>query len=231
MNSEINILSTRPLPASMLEEAEQNGIRIDLISFIHTEPVGGLEQQLAELANKEIAAVFTSMNAVNALGSYNPKWKIFCIGDATQAAVRRNFEKSTIAGTAPNASELAGVILNAGIKEIVFFCGDQRRAELPDKLRASDVSVEEIIVYRTVATPKKIEKNYNGILFFSPSAAESFFEVNTVNPYTVLFAIGSTTGNTIKKFTDNSVITSDSQGKEELARHAITYFKGILNPD
>jgi uroporphyrinogen-III synthase len=216
----------------MLEEAEQHGIRIDLISFIHTEPVAGLEQQLTELAKQEIVAVFTSMNAVEAVSNYTAgaHWKIFCIGEATQNLVRKYFDEDAIAGAAPSASGLADVIINAGVKEVVFFCGDQRRAELPDKLKASHVSIKEIIVYRTIPTPKKIEKNYNGILFFSPSAAESFFEVNTVNPYTILFAIGNTTGNTIKKFTDNSVITSNNPGKEELARHAITYFKSIRNP-
>lgn len=227
MSAEINILSTRPLPATMLEEAEQSGIRIDLISFIHTERIAGLELQLQELAKKEIVAVFTSVNAVQALSNCNPNWKIFCVADATQAAVRRSFENSEIAGTAQNASELADVIVNAGVKEVVFFCGDQRRAELPDKLKAANISIHEIIVYRTIATPKRIEKNYNGILFFSPSAAESFFQLNTVNPYTVLFAIGNTTGNAIKKFTGNAVITSDNPGKEELARHAITYFKSL----
>ena len=233
MNYEMTILSTRPLPAPLLEEAERNGIRIDIISFIHTEPVTGLDEQLADLLDQEITAVFTSMNAVEAVSHHvhhAPNWKIFCIGDATQAAVRRHFGEDVIACTAPNASALADVIINAGVKEAVFFCGDMRRPELPDKLSSAHVSLKEIMVYRTIPTPKKIEKTYAGILFFSPSAAESFFSVNTVGPYTVLFAIGNTTGNAIKKFTSNSVITSsEAQGKEELARHAISYFKTMRN--
>lgn len=231
MNYEITILSTRPLPATMLEEAEQNGIRVDIISFIHTEPVPGLDEQITGLLNKELTVIFTSMNAVEAVGGHHANWKIFCIGDATQAAVKRHFGEDAIAGTAQNAAELADVIINAGVKEAVFFCGDIRRAELPDKLAAANIPLKEITVYRTIPTPKKIEKSYNGILFFSPSAAESFFSVNQLSPYTVLFAIGNTTGNTIRKFTGNAVITSDAPGKEELARHAIAYFRTVQNPN
>ena len=213
MNYKVNILSTRPLSPSVLEEAQQNDVHIDIISFIHTEAITSneLQQEIAGLLSKKIVAVFTSMNAVEAVNDHangnKPSWKIFCIGNATATLARKYFGSAAIAGTgagtAQNASALAEVIIEENIKEVVFFCGDQRRDELPNKLTACNIPVNEITVYRTVATPQKIQKNYNGILFFSPSAAESFFSVNTISPYTVLFAIGNTTGNTIRKFTSN----------------------------
>ena len=233
MEYKIHILSTRPLPASVMDEAAQNDIEIDVIPFIHTEQVQDeqLKQQVLGLFEKEIVAVFTSMNAVEAVidhaGNHKPNWKIFCIGDATGNLVRMHFGHDAIAGTAQSAAQLADVIIHAGAKEVVFFCGEQRRPELPEKLAAKNISLKELIVYRTIATPKQVEKNYNGILFFSPSAVESFFSVNKIEYYTVLFAIGNTTGSTIRKFTSNAVITSDAPGKEELAQHAINYFKTI----
>jgi uroporphyrinogen-III synthase len=231
MEYKVHILSTRPLSPAILDEAAQNNIGIDIIPFIHTEQLQGeqVKLEITALLEREMVAVFTSMNAVEAVaehaGSRQPNWKIFCIGDATGTLVRRHFGAGTIAGHAQSAGALADVIVAAGVEEAVFFCGDQRRPELPEKLAASNVSLKEITVYRTIATPAKVEKNYNGILFFSPSAAESFFSVNKVNTYTVLFAIGNTTGDTIRKFTSNAVITSDAPGKEELARNAINYFK------
>ena len=233
MDYKIHILSTRSLPASVMDEAAQNDIEIDVIPFIHTEQVQDeqLKQQVVELFEKEIVAVFTSMNAVEAVvnhaGNHKPNWKIFCIGDATGNLVRKHFGQDAIAGTAQSAAHLADVIINNGAKEVVFFCGEQRRPELPGKLAAKNISLKEMIVYRTIATPKQVEKNYNGILFFSPSAVESFFSVNKISNYTVLFAIGNTTGNTIRKFTSNAVITSDAPGKEELAQHAIAYFTNV----
>lgn len=230
MNYKINILSTRPLRQSLLDEAAANDIYIDTISFIHTEPINDpqLQQEISLLLDREIIAVFTSMNAVDAVTDNmrhrKPNWKVFCIGDATGNLVSRYFGEAAITGTAQSAGELADVIINSGVKELVFFCGNQRRPELPEKLAKNKISVKELTVYRTITTPTKIEKNYNGILFFSPSAVESFFSANTINSYTVLFAIGNTTGDTIRKFTGNAVITSNAPGKEELARNAIEYF-------
>ena len=233
MEYKITILSTRPLPTSVLDEAAENNIEIDIVPFIHTEQIQSeqLKQQITAQFGKEIVAVFTSMNAVEAVieyaGNHKPNWRIFCIGDATGTLVRKHFGDEAINGAAQSASDLAKVIIDAGIKEVVFFCGEQRRPELPEKLSANNISLKEIIVYRTLATPQRVEKNYNGILFFSPSAVESFFSVNKLTGYTVLFAIGDTTGTTIRKFTSNAVFTSDAPGKDELARHAIRYFKNV----
>src|SRR5258706_9822828 len=50
----------------------------------------------------------------------------------------------------------------------------------------------------------RAEKVYDGILFFSPSGVESFFNTNEVNEQTILFAIGNTTATEIKKYTNRS---------------------------
>ena len=90
-------------------------------------------------------------------------------------------------------SALADSIIKTSIKNIVFFSGDQRRDELPEKLKKNHIEVEEIVVYKTIETPEPISKSYNAILFFSPSAVQSFFSKNTINDSTQIFAIGSTT--------------------------------------
>ena len=233
MEEKIYILSTRPLPQSILDEAEGQHVQIDTISFIHTEPIinNELKQQLISFFSKQLVAVFTSMNAVEAVAACSsgqkPAWKIFCIGDTTAALIREYFGQNSIAGTAQSAIELADVIIDAGVEQAVFFCGDMRRPELPDKLSANNIALEEIMVYKTIATPKQVENNYDGILFFSPSAAESFFAANTVKSNAVLFAIGDTTASTIQRFTGNAIVTGARPGKEMLAQQAIAYFKSI----
>ncbi|HEX9150948.1 MAG TPA: uroporphyrinogen-III synthase, partial [Flavobacterium sp.] len=84
--------------------------------------------------------------------------------------------------------------------------------------------VNEIVVYQTIAVPFKVEKKYHGILFFSPSAVESFFSNNKVTGQTVLFAIGKTTAMALKKYCNNKIITSDEPGKENLVRKMMEYF-------
>ena len=227
----ISILCTRPLPASLVEEAAANGIAIDELSFIETESILSVEvQQEIELASTEITTVvFTSMNAVDAvtifLDGHQPDWSIYSIGTATGKLIKAYFGEGRMAGTANDAASLAALIAEDRFTdEVIFFCGDQRRDELPEILRQNDIEVNEIVVYQTIATPHKIEKDYFGILFFSPSAVQSFFSKNKIASRTILFAIGNTTANEIRKYTTNKIIISDEPGKENLVAKMIEYF-------
>lgn len=227
----IVILSTRPLPASLIKEASDAGLEIETDSFIETEPLRTVEvqQQIEQAYLQSATVVFTSMNAVDAVAAVKedkrPDWEIYCIGQATQQFVKRYFGDELIAGTADSAAELAELIVEESTADdVIFFCGDQRRDELPSILREHDVDVNEIIVYHTVALPHKINKSYDGILFFSPSAVDSFFRQNKLGGETILFAIGNTTAEQVKKYTNNKIVTSVDPGKENLLRRAIEYF-------
>jgi uroporphyrinogen-III synthase len=70
-----------------------------------------------------------------------------------------------------------------------------------------------------------VERVYDGIAFFSPSAVESFFSINTVPEATRLFAIGETTAASISAYCSNPVVISDSPEKEALVRRMIDYFQ------
>ncbi|MES1222784.1 MAG: uroporphyrinogen-III synthase [Bacteroidota bacterium] len=224
-------MSTRPLNNTLIDEAAEQGIEIDIESFIETEAIQSIEvqQEIEQVLLRSATIVFTSMNAVEAVAEYMneemPDWIIYCIGETTQQLVKNYFGKKAIAGTADNAAELAELIAEEGYAdEVIFFCGDQRRDELPDILLSNDIQLTEIMVYHTIATPKKLRKTYNGILFFSPSAVNSFFSVNKIENLTALFAIGNTTAGAIKKHTTAGVIVSDRPGKENLIEKAINYF-------
>ena len=96
---------------------------------------------------------------------------------------------------------------------------------LCESLKKGGVSVDEIIVYQTVEVPKFVEKEYDGILFFSPSGVNSFFSLNTIEPETVLFAIGGTTAKAIKEQSENKIIVSEMPSKEQLVEKSIQYFQ------
>jgi uroporphyrinogen-III synthase len=229
--NKIDILCTRPLTEALIEEAANAGIVIDEIPFIETESILSVEvQQEIELAATEIATVvFTSMNAVDAvtifLDGHQPEWTIYSIGTATARLITAYFGEERIAGTANDASALAELIAEDRFTdEVIFFCGDQRRDELPDILRQHDIEVNEIVVYQTIEVPRKIDKEYYGILFFSPSAVRSFFKANKLPEKTIVFAIGNTTANEIKKFSNSKIIISDEPGKENLVQKMMEYF-------
>lgn len=227
----VRILSTRPLSPEVIADANAKGFVIDTLSFIHTESL--TDPEISKAVNHVdmfAAVIFTSMNAVEAvkamLGDKNPSWKIYCIGNTTKTLIEKYFPNSLIIGTAADATSLAKeVLLNKEISEVVFFCGNQRRDELPASLSSNDVEVKEVVVYSTYEVWNKVNENYDGILFFSPSAVNSFFAANKIVASTVAFAIGQTTAAEIGKHSSNRVVVSDKPGKEALVNAMMSYYK------
>lgn len=227
----VNILCTRPLDAAFINKAKNKNVAIDVLSFIDTSPKQDIEtQQEIEWASTEHAIVaFTSMNAVDAvtemLDEFIPEWTIYCLGQATRQRIAAYFGEQAIAGTAENAATLAEEIIeNEDPEEVIFFCGNRRREELPETLRRQKIEVNEIVVYETTLIKHTVEKTYDGILFFSPSAVESFFSNNTMPASTTVFAIGDTTAKTVKQFCGNKIVIAHQPGKEELLAQVVDYF-------
>ena len=229
--NKVHILSTAPVSEALVKEAARYNIIIDEISFIYTAEIKNpvTEQRIYDFANQKITAVFISTNAVDAIAGFIPanitSWKIFCTGNTTKKMVKKIFGEENICATADSAEQLAEkVVENSDLKNIVFFCGDQRRNELPGKLKSSGIAVEELIVYKTIKTPRVVSKRYHGILFFSPSAVQSFFSKNSITGTTQVFAIGATTANAVRSFATQPVIISHRPGKENLVALAIKHF-------
>lgn len=225
------ILSTRPIAETLIQQALQQHIKIDVFSFIETEAIDSIEvyEEIENALTESAVVVFTSMNAVEAvadhLNDYKPDWMIYCIGNTTKKLVQQYFGEEMIAGTANDATELAELIVEHDeVDEVIFFCGDKHRDELPSILNDNNIEVNEIEVYQTNLIHHTIDKKYNGILFFSSSAAESFFATNKLNNDTILFAIGNTTASALKKYSANKIIIADEPGKHSLVEKAIEFF-------
>lgn len=231
------VLSTKKLEPSLIEQAKQSGIEIIEQEFISIKPIRNKETvepiiQLAESGVNTIA--LTSSNAVEVLESYHHvgdtyyviDWKIFCLSGKTKESVESAlFSKKKIVGEAKNASELAKEIISQGIKELIFFCGNKRRDELPTILKEAGIKVHEVVVYETIETPIVATDDVEGILFFSPSAVQSFFSVNQLKKNVVCFAIGQTTADSIADFTDNRIIISESPSQEMMLASVNFYFQ------
>jgi uroporphyrinogen-III synthase len=228
----ITILSTGILDEQTVDEAFELDVVVETVPFIETSPVSAaaLKKEIEPLLHRHAFIIITSSNAADALaGSVEdglPNWTFFCVGASTRAKIRKYFGDTAVAASADNAMELGKAITEWGVQEeLIFFCGDQRRDELPDQLRERGIPLKEIVVYETRATPQKLTKQYEGILFFSPSAVQSFFSVNQLDPNTVLFTIGSTTAEALQAHTKNKIVIADKPGKEEVVNKAIEYFK------
>lgn len=233
MGNKIQILSTKPVGVELARIAGEHNICIDGVSFIETEEIISeeLKKIIAALSQQNITAVFTSAKAVNAVKKLlpaKPSWKIFCIGYQTKNSAADTFSEKNIIGIADNGEDLGEeIIKQSSIKKIIFFCGNQRRETLPEKLKKNGIELEEIVVYKTIEKPKIISKHYAGILFFSPSGVRSFFSVNKINETVQSFAIGATTAKEIKTYSQLPIIVSEHPDKEELVQLVIKHFSTI----
>ena len=228
-NNVIDILCTRPLSDEIILKALTENVKITTESFIETNAIVSKEviDTIESISKESCVVIFTSMNAVEMVASHIPgiiDWKIYCVGNTTKEIIRESFGNHVIHGVGRDAIEVADLMINDKISSAYFFCGDIRRPEMPEKLRSQGIVLNEIEVYKTVETPKKINNSFSGILFFSPSAVRSFFKLNAVKNESVLFAIGSTTAEEIRKYSGNKIIISDSSDKISLVNKMIAHF-------
>jgi len=237
------VLSTKKLESSLVEHANENGIEIIELEFISIKPIWDQEtfdRILSFINDKTLNIAFTSANAVDALNSYMHvndtyyvvDWNIFCLsGKTRQAILNALLLKKNIVGDANNATELANKIIKKGIREIVFFCSDKRRDELPTALKKANIQVHEIVLYETTETPVTVANDFDAVLFFSPSGVQSFFSANELTKETVCFAIGRTTATSIATFTQNKIIKSLAPDPKMLMEEVIEYFKQETTAD
>jgi uroporphyrinogen-III synthase len=168
-------------------------------------------------------AVITSKNTAKAILKKNLKiGNCFCVGEKTASFLREN--NFNIAEIADYGVNLAQIIVGKYPKEnFTFFCGNERRDELPTILKKNSVNFDEIEVYKTSLKPKQFEREFEGILFFSPSGVKSFVSKNKLDN-SIAFCIGSTTASEAKKHTSNIVIANKPSIENVIVR-AVNYFK------
>ena len=222
------LLSTRPLPKAVIEEAAEKNVIIEELSFIATKAVQdeAVFQKIKTLAGEKHTVVFTSMNAVEAVAHQvesTPDWKIYSLGNTTRKLIEDAWGPDKVIASAENAQRLGERLIDDGVGEVIFFCGNIRRDELPNKIRSEGGKMEEVVVYETEETPSILTKDYEGILFFSPSAVHAFFSSNKPSKNTVLFAIGKTTEEAIRQHKGKKIVVASVSDKVEMARDATDY--------
>jgi uroporphyrinogen-III synthase len=195
------VLSTKKLTEPQRSLLLQAGISLVEYNAIGIEP---LEFEVNGIIKN---AIITSQNTVNALVEKNVQIKnCFCVGVKTKALLEANgFEVNVMTDY---GKELAEIIVKEYADEaFTFFCGNLRRDEIPEQLKKSKVIFKEIEVYKTILKPKKFERTFDGVLFFSPSAVDSFVKENQLKN-TTAFCIGTTTAAEAEKHTNDIIIAT-----------------------
>lgn len=225
IEKETVIYSTRTISKAQ-KDSFPLSIGIEMADFITTRS-NRLKPTVIKHPIKNV--IFTSKNAVKAiLDNFSPAEvrfeNIYCVGRRTKRLIEKNFGKVI---HVENYGKKLGehLVQNLKEKEVTFFCGNKRRDELINILKNNSVTVNEIEAYQTQLTPKKMPKNKNikAILFYSPSAVQSFMQQNkTTNK--IAFCIGTTTAKEAEKHF-NQVIISKTPLVESVLQAAKDYFK------
>lgn len=225
------ILSTKQLAQQYIDYAADKGIVIECKSFIRIQPVSAeaFHELFSTLSNIS-TVVFTSEPGVKIvtgfLANKQLSWNVYCISGTTKRAVSELLPNATIVGTAEYGKDLAAKIVADGVGEVVFFCSEIRMPTIPETLKAKGIKVTEVVAYHNLPAPEKLERAYDGVMFFSPSAIRSFFSLNHITADVPFFAIGKTTAAALKQY-PNPIIASEHPDVTVLIDTIINHYKAL----
>ena len=231
MKNNFSILSTKILKPYILQQLVDNDFNILEHNFIKIEEIKNT-QFISVLNEHQPNYIFTSKNAVRSFVKQTVDSKIkinkkavFCTlsGETQKALLDEGFSATLVAD---NATDLANkIIKEKNFKEAIFFCGEKRRDELPIILREAGIALTELVLYKNIEQPKKIDNDFQAILFFSPSAIKSFFKENVLQKTTACFCIGYTTANALKEYKiTNKTIVSNYPSQQVMIDVVLNYF-------
>ena len=222
MTKPIQILSTKTLLPIQKQTFLDANFELVTHNFIET------NSKNFELNDVYDNLIFTSQNAVQSILQH-PKCNdlksknVFSVGMKTKDLLTQNqFNVVAYTGYAADLAEIISLIYSK--ESFTFFSGNLRRNVVPETLQKNDIKFNEIKVYETVLTSKKITTKPNGILFFSPSAVESYLQLNSLNDQTC-FCIGETTAETLESYGITNFVIADKPSVENVINEVIEYYK------
>lgn len=221
MAKQINIVVTKILLPNQKQLLLDDNILVIEEDFIETK-IKNFE--LSKINNN---LIFTSQNAVQSILKH-PKCdalktkNVFSVGMKTKDLLTENgFNVIAYTGYAADLAEIISLIYSK--ENYTFFCGNLRRDILPNTLKENGITFNEIEVYETNVTSKKVNKKVDGILFFSPSGVESYLKLNTIKDE-MCFCIGDTTAETLENKKIKNIIIADKPSVENVIDKVIEYY-------
>lgn len=147
--------------------------------------------------------------------------RCFTVGQKTTALLEENNYK--VAKTTQNGAELGYFIAkNYKNEHFTYFCGKQRRDELPTILKEESVFCNEVVTYETHKNVRTFHQKFDGVLFYSPSAVNAFAKANKINK---AFCIGNTTAKEARIYTDHVIVSNATSIESTIAKAVNTLKK------
>ncbi len=225
MIKQINILSTKKLLPNQKQLLVDASILVIEENFIET------KSKSFELTKVNDNLIFSSQNAVKSILNHPKKEEfipklqeknVFCVGLKTKTILEENgFNVLVDTDYSSDLAEIISLIYNK--ESYTFFSGNLRRDILPNTLKENGITFNEIEVYETNLIPKKITTKRDGILFFSPSAVESYLKVNTIKNE-ICFCIGETTAEALEEKEITNIVIAEEPSVENVIDEVIAYY-------
>ncbi len=157
--------------------------------------------------------------------------RCFTVGEKTTALLEENGYKVT--EKAQNGAALAHFIVkNHKNESFTYFCGKQRRDELPTILKEEGILCNEVAVYQTHINEQTFNQAFDGVLLYSPSGVQSFFNKNKSIPSPEAeelgvryFCIGETTATEARKYTSQVIVSNATTIESTIAKAVNTLKK------
>lgn len=201
----LSILSTKILPPELKEYVQKQGYGLQEYDAIEIRKLHSQWNTKWE----DSFFIFTSQNAVRFFLDLAPataRPKTYCVGENTRALLETNGFNDV--HSYQKAEQMVRHLKITAIqKELIFFCGDKRRDELPQYLSESGTKWTEVILYQTLLTPREITGRFAATLFFSPSGAQSHFSVNDIGE-SMAVCIGTSTAKAVAAYTKNVIVAA-----------------------
>ena len=221
--SQTSILSTKTL------SEEQRQVFLNANFDLLEQDFIEIKNNLFELNTINNNLIFSSQNAVLSLIEQNG-WEVlktkpvFCVGIKTKELLEAN--GFTVDVYLDYASELAEIITLIYNKEsYTFLSGNLRKETLPEALKSAGITFNEIEVYETKLAPFKIsdQESFDGIMFFSPSAVESYLTNNKIKNE-VCFCVGNTTAKSLELNKVKNIVIAEIPTIEDVIIEVIQYY-------
>ncbi|EJL75698.1 uroporphyrinogen-III synthase [Chryseobacterium populi] len=208
----MNILFTKNIDPSVLSKELGEHIAVNCIEVIKTSPI-----KVNPFDLKDYSLIFTSVNGVTSFfqnhfkpnedftaRNYN---KIYCVGEKTKKELRKyGFGTFKVLKNAETLSRF--IIGSCSQEKFLHFCGNLAIDVLDSDLPLQNIKYKKITVYHTEEINPLITEKYHAVVFFSPSGVRSFAKQNSLEDI-MIFSIGETTSNELKKYTSHPIFTSE----------------------
>ena len=213
-----NILVSQPQPIDFEkspygEIARKFNVNITFRKFFRIEGIPAKEFRKDRINPLDYTAViFTSRNAVDHYFRICKEMRIevpetmkyFSISESTAYYLQKyvQFRKRKIFHSKENYANLMELIKKHKAEKFLLPCSDIHKQEIPKMLQENKIQYKEAVIYRTLAADlSDINlKNYDLLVFFSPSGIRSLFKnfPDYKQNDTAIGAFGSTTHKAVK---------------------------------